>query len=267
MRKIIVVTIAITILFFVSSCKTSDSKTGNFKVLAINGYSFADVGANGLTSINLFFSVANKGDTVGTITSWKFRIMHNIVTLVEIDNNNLNDFNLGLSGNLTIPEDEVVEIYVSTPLPFMENAIPNDKLSFDPLTPTSVILDLEIKDSDGNTFTVTKKGTYTYEKGLFGSDKYRILGNWKFNRVVNGDVKVAQKITFVGTKTSGSFVIYNINSGKSEGSGSFSVSNYKDITFSGIDGTTYWGEFEGARLLKGTLLKGTNTGTWNCKKL
>ncbi len=267
MRKIIVVTIAVAILFFISSCKTSDSKVDNFKVLAINGYSFANIGPSGLTSINLYFSVANKGNTVGTIISWKFRVMHNIVPLVEINGNNLNDYNLGLSGNLTIPEDEVVEININTRLPFMENAIPNSKLTFDPLTPTGVILDLEIKDADGNSFSVTKKGGYTYEKGLFDSKKYSVLGNWKLTRIVNSEVKAAQKITFVGTKRSGSFVIYNLNSGKSEGSGSFTVQNYKNVTLRGVDGTTFWGEFNGFNLLKGTMLKGTDAGTWNCVKL
>ncbi|MCK5221561.1 MAG: hypothetical protein KAR14_08275, partial [Candidatus Aminicenantes bacterium] len=88
MRRLLIAIIAVAFLFFISGCKTSDTDVNNFQVLAVTGYSFADIGENGLTSINLFLSVANKGDEIGTITGWKFRIMHNIVTLVEIDNNN-----------------------------------------------------------------------------------------------------------------------------------------------------------------------------------
>ncbi|MCK5222085.1 MAG: hypothetical protein KAR14_10930 [Candidatus Aminicenantes bacterium] len=267
MRRLLIAIIAVAFLFFVSGCKTSDTDVNNFQVLAVTGYSFADIGENGLTSINLFLSVANKGEENGTITGWKFRIMHNIVTLVEIDNNNYGNYNLELSGNLTIPVDEVSDIYINTPLPFSANAVPNDMLSFDPYTPTEVILDLQVSDSEGKTYTVTKKGSYTYEKGLFDSDKYNILGDWAFNRIVNGDAKATQKITFVGTKTSGSFVIYNLGSGKAEGSGSFTVSNSKDITLHGVDGTTYWGEFSSPDDISGTLLKGTDTGTWSGKKL
>lgn len=267
MRRLLIAITAVAILFFVSGCKTSDGDVNNFQVLAVTGYSFADSGQDGLTSINLFFSITNKGDEAGTITGWKFRIMHKIVTLVEIDNNNYDNFNLELSGNFTLPADEVSEIYINTPLPFAANAVPNDMLSFDPYTPTEIILDLQISDESGNNYTVTKRGSYSYEKGLFDSDKYNILGDWELKRVIKGDVKAAQKITFVGTKTSGSFVIYNFNTGKTEGSGSFAISNYKDIKLYDVDGTKYWGEFNGIDNISGTLLKGTDTGTWSGKKL
>ena len=267
MRRLLIALTAVAILFFISGCKTSDSDVNNFQVLAVTGYSFADSGQDGLTSISLFFSITNKGDEVGTITGWKFRIMHEIVTLVEIDNNNYDDFNLELSGNFTLPAGEVSEIYINTPLPFADNAVPNDMLFFDPYTPTAIILDLQISDESGNTYTVTKRGSYTYEKGLFNSDKYIVLGDWELKRIIKGDAKAAQKITFVGTKTSGSFVIYNLNTSKTEGSGSFSISNYKDIKLFDVDGTKYWGEFNGIDNISGTLLKGTDTGTWSGKKL
>lgn len=266
MRRLILAITAVAILFFIPGCKTSDSDVNDFQVVSVSGYSFADIGDEGMTSLNLFFSVTNKGNSAASITGWKFRVMHDIVTLIEIDNNNYSNYNLEVSGSLTIPEDEVSEVYINTPLPFAENAVSNDMLRFDPYTPTGIILELQITDDSGNIYTVTKRGNYVYEKGLFDSDKYNILGDWQLNRKVKGDVKAAQKITFVGTKTSGSFVIYNLSSGKTEGSGSFGVSNYKDITLYGTDGTTYWGEFKGVDEMSGTLLKGTDTGTWTGKR-
>ncbi|MEN8222485.1 MAG: hypothetical protein ABFR36_04420 [Acidobacteriota bacterium] len=267
MRRLILAITAVAILFFISGCKTSESDVNNFQVISVSGYSFADIGDNGMTSLNLFFSVTNKGDSVGTITGWKFRVMHDIVTLVEIDNNNYTNYNLEISGNMTVPEGDVSEVYINTPLPFAANAVSNDMLGFDPYTPTGIILDLQITDDSGDIYTVTKRGNYTYEKGLFDSDKYNILGDWELKRTVKGDAKAAQKITFVGKKTSGSFVIYNLGSGKAEGSGSFSIANYKDITLYDIDGTKYWGEFKGVDDMSGTLLKGTDTGTWTGKRL
>jgi len=267
MRRFILAITAVAFLFFVSGCKTSDSDVNNFQVLSVTGYSFADTGEAGLTTINLFFSVTNKGNSDGTITSWKFRIMHNIVTLVEIDQNNYQNFNLQLSGNTALPVDEVAEVYVNTPKPFISNAVPDDQLSFGTYAPTQIILELQITDGDGKSYTVTKTGSYTYQKGVIDGDRYNILGDWKFTRTVNGDVKGDQKITFVGSKTAGSFVIYNLGSGKAEGSGNFSVSNFKSITLYGIDGTTYWGEFTGIDDMSGTLLKGTDTGTWTGKRL
>ncbi len=267
MRRLIIAIAVIAILFAVSACKTSDSDSNDYQILNVTGYSFADMGEGRLTSINLFFSVANKGDILATVTGWKFRIMHNIVTLVEIDNNNFTNYNLELSGNLTILENDVTEIYVNTPLPFSMNAVPNDMLSFDPYTPTEIIIDIQITDNNGKVFTVTKKGSYVYEKGLFDADKYNILGDWELKRIINGEQKTLQKITFVGTKMTGSFVIYNLASGKSEGAGSFKVSNYKDITLYGTEGTSYWGEFNGVNSMSGTLLKGTDTGTWKGERL
>jgi len=267
MRRLILAITAVAILFFISGCKTSDSDSTDFQVVSVSGYSFADTGDEGLTSLNLFFSVTNNGDSVGTITSWSFRVMHDIVTLVEIDNNNYPTYNLEISGNMSVPGGEAAEVYINTPLPFSANAVSNDMLGFDPLTPTGVILDLVITDDSGNVHTVTKRGSYTYEKGLYDSDKYNILGDWQLKRTVKGDSKAAQKISFVGTRTSGSFVIYNLGTGKTEGSGSFTVANYTDITMYGTDGTTYWGVFEGVDDLSGTLLKGTDTGTWTAKRL
>ncbi len=267
MKRFTILLTVIALFSFISGCKTSNTDVNNFQILSVSGYSFADISNNGLTSINLFFSVTNKGDTTGTITGWKFKIMHNIVALIEIDNNNYGSYNLETSGNLTIPAGEVAEFFVNTPIPFSTNAISNDRLSFDPYIPNEVILELQISDDNGNSYTMTKRGTYTYEKGLYNSDKYNILGNWEFNKTINGIVKATQKITFVGTKTSGSFVIYNLSSGKSESSGSFSVVNYKDIKLNGSDGTSYWGEFNTIDSMEGTLLKGTDTGTWTGKRM
>lgn len=267
MKRTFIVFTALALLFFISNCKTSDNEVDLFQILTVTGYSLSDSSDSGLTSINLFFSVKNKSDNPGTITGWSFKLMHNIVTLLDINSNNYTDYNLVTSGNTIIPGGEVIEFYVNTPQPFNENALGKDKLSFDPYTPSEVLIELQVRDDNGVTQIISRKGTYTFEKGVLDSDKYNILGNWEFNRTVNGNIKPKQKITFVGTKTSGSFVVYNFTSGRSEGSGSFSVSGYKNLTLNASDGTSYWGEFSDETNISGTLLKGTDTGTWNAKKL
>ena len=60
MRRLLIALTAVAILFFISGCKTSDSDVNNFQVLAVTGYSFADSGQDGLTSISLFFSIARE---------------------------------------------------------------------------------------------------------------------------------------------------------------------------------------------------------------
>ncbi|MEN8152598.1 MAG: hypothetical protein ABFR75_01125 [Acidobacteriota bacterium] len=267
MKKALIILITLALFLFVSNCKTSDTEVDLFQILTVTGYSLSDSADSGLTSINLFFSIKNKSDNPGTITSWNFKLKHNIVTLLEINNNNYNDFNLEFSGNTTVPEGEVIEFFVNTPLPFIENALGKDKLSFDPYTPSEVVVELQITDNEGKTHMISKRGSYTFEYGKINSDKYNILGNWEFNRTINGNAKAKQKITFVGTKTSGNFVIYNFSTGRAEGSGSFSISGVKNIRFNSSEGTSYWGEFLNEANLTGTLLKGNDTGTWNAKKL
>lgn len=267
MKRTLIVFTALALLFFISNCKTSDTETDFFQILTVTGYSLSDSADSGLTSINLFFSIKNKNDNPGTITGWSFKLMHNIVTLLEINNNNYTDYKLETSGNTIIPGGEAIEFFVNTPQPFNENALGKDKLSFSPYTPSEVVIELQVTDDKGVTHIISKKGTYTFEYGVINSDKYNILGNWEFNRNINGNIKPKQKITFVGTKTSGNFVVYNFNTGKSEGSGNFSVSGYKNITLNSSDGTSYWGEFSDENNLSGTLMKGNDTGTWNAKKL
>lgn len=249
------------------SCKVSNSSINDFRLLTVTGYSLQDSGSNGMTSINLFFSLKNTGNLTGTIKSWNFKLMHNIITLLEINSENYKNYKLETSSNLLIPPDDIVEFYANTPLPFELNAVNNNALPFGTYTPNEVIATVTIEGPDGEEYVVNKKGSYTFEKKIIDSEKYNILGSWEFTRTINGDTKPKQKITFVGTRDSGNFVIYNFNSGKSEASGTFTVSGNKNITMTSSDGTKYWGEFTAKDIIGGTLLKGTSTGNWIGRKI
>ncbi len=266
MKKTLLI-LSIALLLINLSCKVSTSVTDDFRLLSVSGYSLQDSGTNGKTSINLFFSIKNTGTHSGTIKSWNFRLMHNIVTLLEINNNNYSEYKLELSASKVIPPEGVLEFYANTPLPFNKNAIDNSSLPFNSYIPNSIVVEITMIDDNGEEFTISKKGSYVFEKGILNSDQYNLLGSWGFTRTVNGDTKAKQKITFVGTRTSGNFVIYNYTSNKSEAKGSFSVSGTKNITLYSSDGTRYWGEFTDASKISGTLLKGTSTGTWSGHKL
>ena len=282
MKKIAVIA---SIIVFISSiiimegCKTSKELIELFSVATTSGYSkkvtTLDPDDTGLTSINLFLAIRNHGDISGNITHWVFKIRHNIVTLVEINSNNYQDYNLTITGDTTVPPDEINELYVGTPQPFLENALGKDKLSFDPYIPTEVIVEVQVTDDNGETHSITGKGSYTYEQGTRNESKYDIVGSWEFERTIDGQKRAKQKIVFVGTKTHGQFATYNLANNEVESTGTYTVSNYKYISFTSNDGTKYWGEFNDESNISGTLIIPENprenqenqTGTWKGKKI
>lgn len=280
MKKIAVVCFVFTSIFlfvFTNGCKTSDTVVDLFTIAATTGYSkrvvTVDPDDTGLTSINLFLAIRNHGDVNGTITRWSFKIRHNIVTLVEINNSNYQGYKLVTSGDTVIPPDDINEFYVSTPQPFSQNALTKDELSFDPYIPTEVITEVEITDDNGEVHTITGGGKYTYEQGTSPESKYNIVGDWEFKRIVNGQAKEKQKIVFVGTKMSGRYALYKFGASDVDETGSYVVTNYKYLTFTSDLGTQYWGEFTDETHMSGTLMipatkkEDSKTGTWTGKKL
>ncbi|MFC2155625.1 hypothetical protein ACFLRB_03945 [Acidobacteriota bacterium] len=280
MKKNAVVFLIVTmvsLLVFANGCKTSDTVVDLFTISATSGYSKTvttlDPDDTGLTSINLFLAIRNHGDVGGTITSWSFEIRHNIVTLVEINRNNYQNYKLVVSGDMTVPMDEVKEFYVNTPQPFQQNALTKDELSFEPYTPTSVIAEIEITDDNGDIHSITAIGSFTYEQGKNSESKYDIVGDWEFKRVVNGQAKEKQKMVFVGTKVGGRYALYKSGSNDVDETGSYVVTNYKYLTFSSDLGTQYWGEFSDETNMNGTLMipatkqDDSKTGTYTGKKL
>lgn len=265
MKKILLI-ISLVLLFAAFSCKTSTTASDDFRLITVSGFSLQDTGPEGLTSINLFFSLNNRGNLSGTIKSWNFKLMHNIITLLEINNGNYRNYNLELSDSTSVPSNNILNFYVNTPLPLAQNAVGKDSLPFSTYTPNGVIVELTIEDSSGELFTITKRGSYTYERGIIDGEKYNILGSWEFTKTINGDTKAKQKITFVGTKSSGNFVVYNLGTGKAENSGTFVVSGYTSLTLNSSNGTKFWGNFTSVNSMDGTLLKGTSTGTWSASR-
>jgi len=280
MRKIgvaFLTLLSLTILISTNACKTSDTVVDAFGLTATTGYSknvtTVDPDDTGLTSLNFFSAIRNYGEKPGMITGWSYKILHNIVTLVEINHLNYQDYRLTITGNTHIPVDEISEFYVSTPQPFQQNALTQAELSFDPYTPTEIVTEIEITSEDGEVYVITGRGSFTYEKGVVNESRYDILGNWELKRVVNGDAKSRQRIAFVGTKYSGNYVIYGWGGNNAEETGSYAVSNYKYVTFTSSLGSKYWGEFTGESNMTGTLMipesrnQDTQTGTWTAKKL
>lgn len=278
-RALITLTIICTMaIIFSSACKTAEEAVKDFIIASISGYSkkmtTLDPDDKGLTSINLFFAIRNKGDATGKITNWVFKIRHNIVTLLEINKDNYKDYNLDMSGDTNIPADEIREIYVNTPQPILENSLTNDKVSFDENTPTEVIVEVEVTDSDGNIQTITGAGQYVYEQGVINESRYNIVGEWKVVRTINGVKQGTQKLVFVGTKMSGQFVLYEGLGSTAQNNGTYVVSNYKYIAFTGVNGDQYWGEFTEPTKSEGTLLlpyddRGrpqNKTGNWTATK-
>jgi hypothetical protein len=266
-------------LAFMSGCKTTERILDDFSIITLSGYSknvtTLDPDDMGYTTINLFVALKNNSEVSGTITGWSFQIRDNIVTLLEINHQNFQDYNLVLSGDIVIPPEEVSEIYIKTPQPFEANALTPDTLSFAPYIPRQVVVEIEVSKDNGETETIQATGTYTYERTTKNESRYNIIGQWEFKRVVKGESKARQKIDFVGTKVSGKYVIYNFDSGEADETGSYVVSNYKNLTFTSDNGSQYWGEFTDPTHMNGTLLipenrkenQETQTGSWAGKKL
>ncbi len=251
-----VITVLVSGMVFFSGCKTTDEVLEAFSIPATSGYSklmkTLDPDDTGVTSMTLFFSIKNGTKVDGTITGWSFKVKHDIVTLVEVNNNNYRNYNLVISGDMNIASESAKDIYVGTPMPFIENSMTSDILSFDPHIPTSLQVEITISDADGNVHTVTAEGSYTYETGVINESKYNIIGNWAITRTVDGDVKEQQRIVFTGTKTSGSYTIYE-GDGKVFENGSYTVSNYKDLYFKSTENTQYWGKFDDENTMSGSL--------------
>lgn len=280
MKKCAVAFLVITVIWFVfvgSGCKTSDTVMELFTVAATTGYSkhvtTVDPDDTGLTSINLFAAVRNHGDIAGTITGWTFKIRHNVVTLVEINNYNYQGYNLVRSGDMVIPANDIKEFFISTPPPFNQNALTAAQLSFAPYTPTEVLVEIQVTADNGDVHTITGAGGYTFEQGRVNESKYDIVGEWEFKRVVNGADQAKQRMVFVGTKMSGKYVLYKFGSNEVDESGSYMVTNYKYLAFTSDLGTRYWGEFDDETHMGGTLIipasgkTDSKTGAWTGKKL
>jgi hypothetical protein len=277
---------ALTLTF--NGCKTSDVALAYFSIEQVSGYSkkiqSLDPDDNGKASIDLAIAIRNQLDVSGTIVSWSFKIKRNIVTLLEINNNNYQNYNLTVSGNMVIPAEGLFEFFVNTPQPAEENALPTEDLNFHKDTPNEIMVEVEVQDEKGEVHRITGKGSYVLETEFTDESKYNIIGEWRFSRIVNGATQPRQKIVFVGTKTSGRYVLYNLGvtaSGLTINdvfeTGSFVVSGIVNLTFTSDEGTQYWGTFSEAEEGDGTLLipptfEGKNqipakTGTWTMKKL
>lgn len=273
----LVILLFIAAVVFSFSCKVSDEIIQDFIVSQTSGYSkrvtTVDPDDKGLTSINLFVAVKNNIERAGTITNWTFKIRDGIVTLLEINPSNYQQYNLKVSQNTTIPVNQVTEFFVTTPQPFDQNALPESKLSFDPYTPDEVVVEMEVTDQDGNVTHITGKGDYTFEVERSKETKYNILGEWSLRRVVEGSTKDKQTIVFSGTLTSGRFIVYSASKDVFQ-TGDYTVSNLRDIYFKSDGGTEYWGRFTTEDESKGTLVipedkknkVDSKSGTWTATR-
>jgi len=276
LKKLVIVSF-IAVVVFSFSCKVSDEIIQDFLVAQTSGYSMrittVDPDDRGLTSINLFVAVKNNSESAGTITNWNFKIRHDIVTLLEINPANYTQYNLKLSQNMGVPVNKVTELFVTTPQPFDQNALPESKLSFDPYIPTEVVVEVEVTDADGNITNITGRGDYTFDEEKKNETKYNILGEWSLKRVVEGNKKDQQKLVFAGTKTSGQFIIYKANSEVFH-AGNYTVTNLLEVNFKSSGGTEYWGTFKAVNKLEGTLVipedkknkEDSKSGTWTATK-
>ncbi len=283
MKKLFIFSLIIMVsgIVFFTGCKTSDEPVEAFTIQSTSGYSklmtTLDPDDKGVTSMTLYFSIKNGSKINGTITDWSFKIKHDIVTLVEVNNTNYNNYNLVLNGSMNLSSESANEIVVGTPQPFIENSLHSDILSFEPHIPTKIVVDINVTDDNGESHLLTAEGSYTYETGVINESKYDIIGNWDLVRIVDNERKMKQKIVFTGTKVNGSYTIYNSNKEVFE-SGSYSVSKYINIFFVSSKGTKYWGTFSDEINMNGTLnipettdddgnTINTKTGTWTGKKI
>ena len=166
-------TLVICSLTVTSGCKTADEEVvEDFAIESASGYSLKatvipkDQNQDDytLTSIHLYAAVRNKLDIPGTVISWKFMIKRDIVTILEINQNNYQNYKLAISGVLTIPADDIKELYVGTPQPFMQNALHENIFTFKPYVPTDVVVEIQIQDESGTIHNITGSGGYTYEE-------------------------------------------------------------------------------------------------------
>jgi hypothetical protein len=174
------ITMAILAVLITSGCKTADDEAivEDFTIENTSGYSLQAtvIPTNQnqdnkiLTSINLYAALRNQTDVTGTITSWSFKIKRDIVTIIEINQNNFQNYKLTRSGDTILPSNEIVELFIGTPQPFMNNALSNDMFVFTPYIPTQVIAEMTITDQNGNVHEITATGTYTFEETTIYED-------------------------------------------------------------------------------------------------
>jgi hypothetical protein len=183
MKKLVLlfsITMAILSLLILSGCKTTDDEAivEDFTIENTSGYSLQatvipenDSKDNKiLTSINLYAAIRNHSEITGTITSWSFKIKRDIVTIIEINQNNYQNYKLSISGETVLPSDDIVELFVGTPQPFMINALSDDVFIFKPYIPTQVITEMTISDQNGTIHEITATGTYTFEETTINED-------------------------------------------------------------------------------------------------
>lgn len=175
MKKAIYLPLIYTVilLFLVGSCKTTDETImEEFSVQETAGYSLhATVIPKNknsenyeLTSINLYAAIHNHTDMSGTITGWSFKIRRDIVTIVEINQNNYQNYKLAVSGPMELPANEIKEFNVGTPQPYLMNALPKEIFTFSPYIPSEVIAEIQITAADGSIYHITASGSYTFEE-------------------------------------------------------------------------------------------------------
>jgi hypothetical protein len=271
----IVLVALIIVMVFSFSCKLSEEISIAFNVVETSGYSKiifnTDRELNGNSTLNFFMAVKNETDQDATIVGWKFKVMHNIVTLCEINNSNFQNFKLEVPTAKTLKANQITGFYVNTLKPYENNMINNQALGFNDYMPTNIIVELSVEDSEGNLFTISERGKYGFDKEIKNqSNDNNILGEWELFRTVKNNPKAKQKLVFVGTKTSGEFVIYDLPSNDVFDKGKFSVLADKQVQLTGESSTKYWGEFIDSNSLKGTLIikerNDTKTGTWTANK-
>ncbi|MCK4942025.1 MAG: hypothetical protein KAS65_00540 [Candidatus Aminicenantes bacterium] len=174
------ITLAILSLLIMGSCKTTDEDTivNDFSIENTSGYSLqATVIPKNqnqenkiLTSINLYAAIRNHTNVTGTITSWSFKIKRDIVTILEINQNNYQNYKLTISGGMVVPGDDIIEIFIGTPQPFLTNALADDVFIFNPYIPTQIIAEMTISDQNGNLHEITASGSYTFEETTINED-------------------------------------------------------------------------------------------------
>lgn len=179
MKKASVILLAMLVLIqlaFLAGCKTADEEEvlPTFTINSASGYSlnvtvipknYNDKNKE-YTDINLFAAIRNHEAIPGTITAWSFKIRRDIAAIVMIDQNNYKNYNLTITGDKTIPANEIIEFYARTLQPYFDNALPKEIFTFKPYVPNEVVVTFEITDDNGTVHTITGTGVYTYEESI-----------------------------------------------------------------------------------------------------
>lgn len=149
------------------SCQLSEELAVDFNIIETSGYSRAifedNKMENGSSSLNFFVSIHNQTDQEATLTGWTFRILHNIVPLCEISDTDYQTYKLEVNSSTVLAASQILDLYVNTRRPYEDNRVSNKKLGFDAYTPDTLIVELEITDSEGRVHTISAKGAYQYE--------------------------------------------------------------------------------------------------------